>query len=217
MRKWVAAAILILSCLVLYAWAEEQSVNLAGSWILDQAKSDPFPRSQRAMNDSGVGDVSRGGGGTRGGGGGTRGGGGGGGGMSGGSGSGMGSGSGRGPSAGGPGGEPVPLIIEQNGNEIKINNGLMAESLTCDGKQREKVTPIPNSSIKIKEQTKAAFKKHKLIVENISFTPTDQGQPMQTLTKRTYSLSEDGKTMTLETSAENMMMSTIQKQIYNRQ
>jgi hypothetical protein len=40
---------------------------------------------------------------------------------------------------------------------------------------------------------------------------------MQTLTKRTYSLSEDGKTLTLETSTENTMMSTIQKQVYQKQ
>ena len=116
MRKRVAAAILILSCLAFYAWDEEQSVNLAGSWILDQAKSDPFPRSQRAVNDSGVGDVSRGGGGMRGGGGGMRGGGGGGGGMD----AGMGGGSRSGRSAGELGGGPVPLVIEQNGNEIII-------------------------------------------------------------------------------------------------
>lgn len=211
MRRLVVTAILLLSCLAFYALAADVTVNFSGTWILDQAKSDPFPRSQRAMNESGVGDVTRGGGGMRGGGGF-------GGGMPGGGmpGGGMPGGFGRG--RGGPGGGgPVPLVIEQNGSEIKIKNGFMVESLTCDGKQYEKENPIPNSDIKLKEKTKTALKKNRLVVEKVNFAPPNQGQQMQTQTKRTYSLSEDGKTLTLETTTESLMMSNIQKQVYQKQ
>jgi hypothetical protein len=212
MSKLVTTVILMLSCLAFYALAAGETVNFSGSWILNTAKSDPAPRSLRAMNESGVGDVS---------GGGMRGGGMPGGGMPGGFGGGMPGGGMGGGFGRGPGGGPVPLVIEQNGNEIKIKNGFMAENLTCDGKQYEKETPMPGSDVKLKEKTKAALKKNKLVVEKINFSPPMGGQSgvsqMQTLTKRTYSLSEDGKTLTLETSTENTMMSTIQKQVYQKQ
>jgi len=211
MSKLATTATLMLSCLAFYALAAGEAVNFSGTWVLDAAKSDAAPRSLRAMNDSPVGDVSSGG--MRGGGGRGFGGG-----MPGGFGGGM---PGGGMGGGLRGGGPVPLVIEQNGNEVKIQSGFMAESLNCDGKQYEKETPMPNSDVKLKEKTKAALKKNKLVVEKINFSPPMGGQSgvsqMQTLTKRTYSLSEDGKTLTLETSTESTMMSTIQKQVYRKQ
>ncbi len=215
MKRPAIIAILTLLCFALHAWAAGETPNFSGTWILDQANSDPFPLSRTAMNDSGIGDVSRGGGGRgggRGGGGEMRGGGGG---VD----SGMAGRGGSGSARSGTGGagEPVPLVIEQNGNEVKISSRGMVEILSCDGKQFEKVTPLPNSNIKLKEKTKSSFKKNKLVVEKINYAPTAQGMQLQTLTKRTYSLSEDGKSLTLETTIENTMSSMIQKQIYNRQ
>jgi hypothetical protein len=210
-KRLAAAVFLTLMCLAFVAQAAEEPAGFAGTWILDKDKSDPFPRSQTAVNTS-VGDVSTGGrgmgmpgGGMGGGGGFGRGGGfGGGAGVPGG-----GGGFGRG-GAGAPGaGGPVPLLIEQNGNEVKLivkmqMNGQempFIETLTCDGKQRENMVPIPNSQDKIKEKIKATLKNNKLIVERITFGPPPQN--MQTLTKRSYSISKDGKTMTLETTTSN--------------
>ncbi len=199
MKRGVLTVVLVVLCAASCAWAEDV-VNLSGNWILDQAKSDPFPISQTATDNSGV-NVRTGGGGGGGFGGGRPGGG------------GLGSGRAGAPKDRGP----VPMVIEQHGNEIRIKNGFMVEGLICDGKQRENETQIPNSDVKLKEKTKATWKKNKLVVEKISFSPPVQGQQMQTLTKRTYSLSKDGKTLTLETVTANTMSSRIQKQIYQKQ
>ena len=59
------------------------------------------------------------------------------------------------------------------------------------------------------------MKKNKLVVEKINYAPPPQ--QMQTMTKKTYTLLEDGKTMTLETIIENTMSSMIQKQVFIRQ
>jgi hypothetical protein len=222
MRKVAAAGFFTLFFLATIAQAaEEPAAGLVGTWILDEAKSDPFPLSQTAINTTGM-DVSRGGGGMGmpGGGMGMPGGGmGGGGGFPGAGAGGPGGAAGRGPGAGGP----VPLVIEQNGNEVKlivkmqVNGREMPfiEAFTCDGKQHEDMVPIPNSQDKVKQKTKATLKGNKLVVERVNYSPPPQ--QMQTLTKRTYAISKDGKTMTLETTIANTMMSMIQKQVYSRQ
>ena len=214
MKRLATAIFLTLVSFAFIAQAAEEPAGLAGTWILDIDKSDLFPRSLTASNTS-VGDVSTGG---RGGGrGGSRGGG-----MpSGDMGGGGGSGRGR---AGAPGaGGPVPLIIEQNGNEVKFTvkqlvNGQevpFIEIYTCDGKERMNVIPIPNSPDQVKEKVKSTFKKNKLILERVTIGVPPQ--KMQTLTKRTYEISKDGRTMTLETETSNIMSIMVQKQVYHRQ
>lgn len=216
MKRLGITDVLIFSFLGLCAWTAEETVDFTGNWVLDQAKSDPFPRSLRATETNLAG--GRGGGF----GGGMPGGGGFGGGAPGGGGFGAGAPGGGGfergtGGPGGPGAEPMPMIIEQHGNEVRIKNGFVVEGFIFDGKQREREYAVPNSDVKLKEKTKANIKKRKLVVEKINYSPPMQGQQMQTLTKRTHSLSEDGKTLTVETSVQNTMMSTIQKQIYKKQ
>jgi hypothetical protein len=224
MGKSAAAVFFAVLCISFIAQAAEEPAALMGKWGLDQAKSDPFPKSQTAMNTS-VGDVGRGGGGMGGMGGGMGGMRGGmpGGGFPGGMG-GPGGAGGRGASGGPPTPPNVTLTIEQNGTEIKLTTVTemggkefppYVETLNCDGKQHENLIPIPNSQDKLKEKNKATFKKNKLVIEKISSSPPPQ--QMQTLTKRNYSVSADGKTLTLETTIENTMSSMLQKQVYNRQ
>jgi hypothetical protein len=226
-----AVAFFVLLFLAFVAQAAEEPVSFAGTWMLDQAKSDPFPRSQTGnamIGDLGGGADGMDAGGTGGMGGGGMGRGGGGrsrtaGGMPGDTGSGMpeggspgrGMGRGQGPSA------LLPFVIEQNGNEVRFitktvnRNGQempSIEAFTCDGKQHEDMVQLPGSPDKLKRKTKATLKKNKLVVEQVTDYPG-----MQVLFKRTYTLSQDGKTMTQETNTANTTMSTIQKRVYNRQ
>ncbi len=225
MKRLAAFIFLPLMSIAFITQAAEEPAGLAGTWILDRDKSDLFPRSQTAANTS-VGDVSnRGRGGARGGG---RGGGapsgdiGDGGGFGGGAGS-PGGGFGRGRAGAPGGGGPAPLIIEQNGDEVKLTVKRLVndqetpfvEIFTCDGKERVNMIQIPNSPDKVKEKVKSTLKKNKLILERITFGPPPEH--MQTLTKRTYEISKDGKIMTLQTETANIMNSMIQKQVFNRQ
>jgi len=91
------------------------------------------------------------------------------------------------------------------------------ETFVCDGKQHEEMVNSLGSPDKTKQTTKATLKKDKFVVERINFSPAGANGSMQTLTKRTYALSKDGKTMTLETATQNTFMSNILKQVYNRQ
>jgi hypothetical protein len=128
---------------------------------------------------------------------------------------------------GGPGAfTPPPLTIEQNGDEVKLITKMQVngkemppfiETFVCDGKQHEEMVNYLGSPDKTKQTTKATLKKDKFVVERVNFSPPSANGSMQTLTKRTYALSKDGKTMTLETAIQNTMMSNIQKQVYNRQ
>ncbi len=217
--KRVAAAVFFAVIFLAFIAQAADELGLSGTWILDKDKSDPFPRSLMAGNASGVGDVSMGGRGMGGMGGGM-------GGMGGGMG-GMGGGArGRG-GMGGPGAfTPPPLTIEQNGNEVKLITKMQVngkdmppftETFVCDGKQHEEVVATPGSPDKGKQTTKATLKKDKFVVERVNYSPPSANGSMQTLTKRTYTLSKDGKTMTLETTTQSTFMSNIQKQVYNRQ
>ena len=221
MKKVVAALFLAVLFLAFSAQAADELAGLSGTWILDKEKSDAFPRSLTAGNVGMVGDVGMGGRGGMGGTGGDMGGG-----FPGGGFPGRGGAAGRG-SMGGPGAfTPPPLTIEQNGNEVKLITKMQVngkemppfiETFVCDGKQHEEMVPIQGSQDKLPQKTKATLKKDKLVVERIDFSPPSANGSMQTLTKRTYTLSKDGKTMTLETAIQNTMMSNIQKQVYNRQ
>jgi hypothetical protein len=218
MKKVVAAVFLAVLFLAFSAQAADELAGLSGTWILDKEKSDAFPRSLTAGNASGVGDVGmgRGGMGRGGGGGGFPGG------------EFPGGGGARGRSGmGGPGAfTPPPLTIEQNGDEVKLITKMQVngkemppfiETFVCDGKQHEEMVNYLGSPDKTKQTTKATLKKDKFVVERVNFSPPSANGSMQTLTKRTYALSKDGKTMTLETAIQNTMMSNIQKQVYNRQ
>jgi hypothetical protein len=218
MKKVVAAVFLAVLFLAFSAQAADELAGLSGTWILDKEKSDAFPRSLTAGNASGVGDVGmgRGGMGRGGGGGGFPGG------------EFPGGGGARGRSGmGGPGAfTPPPLTIEQNGDEVKLITKMQVngkemppfiETFVCDGKQHEEMVNYLGSPDKTKQTTKATLKKDKFVVERINFSPAGANGSMQTLTKRTYALSKDGKTMTLETATQNTFMSNILKQVYNRQ
>ena len=200
MKRLAIAIVLFFFVNALYCWAaEEPTVNFTGNWILDQSKSDPFP-----------GGMMGGPGGMMGGGGG----------MMGGPPGGMMGGppGGRGGMGGGSRGTgPIPMVMEQHGNEVRVKNGFLIEAFICDGKQHEKENAIPGSDVKTKEKTKATLKKNKLLVESTTIgQPTSNGS-MHTLRKRTYTLSEDGNTLTVETKTESIMMSTTQKQVYTKQ
>ncbi len=61
MKKLVATAIVILSCIALAAWAAEQTPGLTGTWIYDSEKSEPL-HPVMAMGGMGGGMGGMGGG-----------------------------------------------------------------------------------------------------------------------------------------------------------
>lgn len=208
-------------CMYLNTWAAEEPGSFSGTWILDSKKSDAFPRPIMDMG-SPVGDVSRGGGfgGGMGGGMPPGGGMGGPGGGMGGPGGGMpgGAGGGRGPQA--PQ-QPVPVVIQQTESEMHITSTMkgmdgkeipIIENYKLDGKELVEMVPVPNSADKFKKTTKATLKKNKFQVRIATSTPQGLSE-----TNKEYSLSKDGKTLTLEISTSMSMFRSIQKLVYNKQ
>ena len=226
MKKVAAAVFFAVLCLAFVIQAADEPSGLAGTWILDKDKSDAAPRDLIAR-DTSMASPGRGGG--RGGMGGGMGG------MGGGMGGpGMGGGRGGRGGMGGPGAfTPPPLTIEQNGNEVKLITKMQMngkelpptiETFVCDGKQHEEMVPsFPGSATNVQQKTKATLKKDKFVVERINFGETGASGATEILTKRTYTLSKDGKSLTLETSRQSASssgfgnISSIQKQVYNRQ
>jgi hypothetical protein len=206
-------------------WAADEPANFSGTWAIDDAKSDAVAKPILGPGNSGVGDVSMGGGGF----GGGMGGGGFGGGMGGG---GFGGGMGGPGGKGGPGGagktpppqNPSPLVIEQTDTEMKITSTMkgmdgkdmpMAESYKFDDKDLVEMVSAPFSKEQVKKTTKTKLKKNKFQVRII----TMNAPPMQGSTelKKEYTLSKDGKTLTLEVLSEMGFGRTIQKLVYNKQ
>jgi hypothetical protein len=213
-------------CLTFYASAADDAVNFSGTWVLDSKESDPFPRPVMSLGA----EPGRGGGGMPGGPGG-------GGGMPGGPGGGGGFGSG-----GVPGGkpsqpsEPPPLVIKQTESEIEIastTKGMggkdfpLTENFKLDGKDMEDMVPVVGSQTPVKRITQVSLKKNKLQVKQKTKNPAGDNE-----TKKEYSLSKDGKQLTLFTKSTMVMpaprmpnmapmpatvMQTEQKQIYNKQ
>jgi hypothetical protein len=221
MKRLVTIVGISVLCLCLNILAADEPVSLAGTWIIDNAKSDAVARMVMGPGNSGVGDVSMGGGGFGGGFGGGMGGGGFGGGMG-----------GPGGGMGGPGGagkkpqappNPSPLIIEQTESAMKItsmmkgmdgNDAPIIEDYKLDGKKLEEMVQAPFSTEKVKKTTKANVKKNKFRVDIV--TAGVPPQP-QTALKKEYELSKDGKTLTLEVTNDMGMFLSIQKLVYNKQ
>jgi hypothetical protein len=229
MKRWAAfigMSVLILGLSVL---AADQPVSLSGTWILDSKKSDPAPRpimnlGAPGFNTGGMGGGMPGGG-MPGGGmdGGMPGGGMGGGMPGGGMGGGM-PGGGRGPGAAQSPEGNAPLVIDQTANEIKISRSVImngkeapiVESYALDGKEIVETLPVPNTQESVKRTTKAILKKNKFEVHTV--IPNPQGKYE---TKKEYSLSKDGKVLTVKTSTRRQMgmnvFDTVQRQIYDKQ
>jgi hypothetical protein len=226
MKRLAAIVGFSIFCLWMNVWAADEPVSFSGTYIIDNAKSDAVARMVMGPGNSGVGDVSRGGGGFGGGFGGGMPGGGFGGGMPGGGmpGGGMGgpggAGAGKGPQA--PQ-NPSPLTIEQTESEMKITSIMkgmdgkeapIIENYTLDEKKLEEMVQAPFSTEKVKKTTKAKLKKNKFRVDIV--TAGVPPQP-QTSLKKEYELSKDGKTLTLEVSNDMGMFQSIQKLVYNKQ
>jgi hypothetical protein len=216
-------------CLTFYAFAADDAVNFSGTWVLDSKESDPFPRPVMSLGaEPGRGGMGGGMGGPGGGGG------------FGGPGGGGGFG---GPGGGGrgPGGQPVqpseppPLVIKQTESEIEIANTMkmggkdfpVVEKFKLDGKDVEDMAPVMGSQTPVKRITQVSLKKNKLQVKQKTKNPAGDNE-----TKKEYSLSKDGRQLTLFTKTTTVIpapvmpnvgpmaatvMQTEQKQIYNKQ
>lgn len=215
-------------CLTFYASAADDPVNFSGTWVLDSKESDPFPRPVMSLGaEPGRGGMGGGMGGPPGGG------------MGGPGGGGFG-----GPGGGGrgPGGqpsqpsEPPPLVIKQTESEIEIastTKGMggkdfpIIENFKLDGKDKEDMVPVMGSQNTVKRITQVSLKKNKLQVKQKTKNPAGDNE-----TKKEYSLSKDGKQLTLFTKTTTVIpapvmpnvgpmaatvMQTEQKQIYNKQ
>jgi hypothetical protein len=205
--------------------AADQPSDFSGKWIPDLKKSDLKAKSIMAPGNSGVSDPSRGGG--MGGGGPMPGGGGP---MMGGGGPMMGGG-GPMPGGGGFGGPQgkqqapstlPPLTIEQTPTTMKLStvmvfNGTegppLVENFALDRKE-DLVEKVPNMFTKQEEKkrTKISLKKNKFQVRAIT-----EGQRGNTETKRTFELSNDGKTLTMEMLNDMGFSQTLQKIVYNKE
>jgi hypothetical protein len=222
MKRFTAVVSLALLCLVLNTWAAEQNADFSGTWILDSQNSDAAPIPVRDLGA----DVAGGKGGMGGGGFGGMGGGGFGG-MGGGGFGGMGGGMG-GPGFGRKGPapkiEPAPLVIQQTDKEFRITSGMIVdgkENLTeevykLDGEEKVQNVPIKDSDDFIKYSTKVELNKDKFKIRSKKELPGTKDE-----VKKEYSLSKDGKVLTVKTKTTNqtghMVMQTEQKQVYNKQ
>lgn len=217
MKQSILLACLVVLSFAFSGYAANASVDFSGEWLLDDQKSDPMPIPIRDLGAPGPG----GGGGMMGGGGGMMGGGG-----------GMMGGGGGFPGGGFPGGgfpgakppadnKPVPMVIRQSGTDIQItttvNGQPIIETYSYNGKEVvESVPPAPNSQDPGKKKTKATLKKNSLsIQQNTQYSQTENGF------KKDYSLSSDGKTLTVKIKTTNrfgmMVNQTQQKLVYNKQ
>ena len=219
MEKTTLIIGIIVLCLSSGPWAAGQDADFSGTWILDAKNSDPFPRP--IMNLSAPTNVEMGGGfGGMGGMGGGM--------PPGGMGGGMPGGGmpGAGPGGKGPQAPPEygPLVIKQSSGDIQISTTMsmngkempLAEAYKLDGNEVVEKVPAPNSPDGLKKTTKVTLKKNKLQVRVAVFNPQGKNE-----TRKDYSLSKDGKTMTLHTKTTSsmgmMVFQTEQKQIFTRQ
>lgn len=193
------------------ALAADEPANFSGTWIQNMKESDPAPVPIR--NLGAPTNVERMGGGFPGGMGG-------GGGFPGGMGGGL-----PGSKPNQPPAEPAPLVIEQTENEIQIKStakGMggadtpITESHKLDGKDLVEMVPYPNSPDPVKRTTKVSLKKNKLQIKQTTATPQGDNE-----IKKDYSLSKDGKKLTLNVKTTMgmglMVMQTEQKMVYYRQ
>ena len=200
---------------ILGASAADQPVSFSGTWMLNDKKSDPFPHpvvfagSSLDMSGGDIGADRSSRGGTP-------------------SGMDMGGGmptGGRGMQMpGGMGAQaPVktpPLVIQQSETEMEISritnaNGKeipIIDKYKTDGSENVSMVPVPNSPNPVKVVTRATLNKNKFVV--IMASSTSQGKNE---VKREYSLSKDGKTLTLNTTNTGPKGQLVQKQVYQKQ
>jgi hypothetical protein len=125
---------------------------------------------------------------------------------------------------GGGGAQPsqqtAPLVIQQTENEMHISNTVkgmdgkdipMAEHYKLDGKEVVAMVPVPNSPNQVKITTKATSKKSKLQIRQTTISPQGNSE-----SKKEYTMSKDGKTLTLEIMTTMLTFQSIQKLVYNR-
>jgi hypothetical protein len=210
MKQLTAIICFSVLCLAFSASAAEDPAGFSGTWIQDMKESDATPHP---IMDLGAPTNVEGG-------------------MGGGFPGGMGGGFPGGMGGGFPGGkpgqpaaEPAPLVIQQTESEIQIKNMVkgmggadtpIVESYKLDGKELVEMVPAPNSPKPLKRTTKVSLKKNKFQVKQTTATPQGDNE-----IKRDYSLSKDGKKLTLNIKTTIGMglvvMQTVQKLVYNRQ
>ncbi len=113
----------------------------------------------------------------------------------------------------------VPLIIDQNATQIRIMNALRVngnnvtntESYNLDGKKYEK-TIQANSGAEFKREIKASLKKNRITIEVVNSNP--QGRLFRTT--REFSLSKDGRTLTVKMSAQSQYFLSSQEMVYDK-
>jgi hypothetical protein len=224
MKRISAVVAFAFSCLCLNAWAADEPVSFSGTWVLDSAKSDPFPQPLLNLGTP-VNAESPGGmrGGAPGGampGGGMRGG------IPGGGMPGGFPGGGRGTGREGGGAptfqNPAILTIQQAGDEIQISSTtknsdgkeipLLMERHKLDGQEAVEMLTVPNSANQVKRTIKATLKKKRFQIVLKTFYPQGTSE-----IKREYSLSNDGKILRLDISTSRVTFQTLQKLIYDKQ
>ncbi len=221
MKRLISILLFSLLCPILYTWAAEQPVNLAGTWILDAKKSDPFPQPLRNLGAPQMGGSSRGeemDGGGRGStpagkdtGGGMPGGG-----MDGSIPGGM-PRSGRGPQ---PTAQNAPMVIEQNETELRIlrigsvmgKETPVLERYPLDGAEHAHMTQLSGVPEPVKVVTIAKLKKNSLLVRITIYNPKNK-----TDAKKEFVLSKDCKTLTVKSQTTTPTSVMVQDQVYHRQ
>jgi hypothetical protein len=199
---------------ILCASAADQPVSFSGTWNLDSKESEPFlhpvvgltgglelSRGNITGDSADAGTLKSrdmGGGGMQ-------------------SGGGMGM-------AGGRGAQAIavtpPLVIRQSetGIEIsritKVNDKEVSvfDKYKVDGREDVLMVQVPNTPNPVKVTTKATLKKGKFVINMINHHPNGKIEM-----KREYSLSKDGKTLTLNTTNTTMKGQLVQKQVYHKQ
>ena len=114
----------------------------------------------------------------------------------------------------------VPLVLTRTGTELQVVNALRIkgmsvpnkESYTLDGKKHED-TVKGNAGSGVKREIKASLKKNRIKIEIVNTYP-DGGKFRTT---REFSLSGDGKTLTVEASSQTPHLLSSQKMVYDRQ
>ena len=220
MKQLAAITCIVLFCTALGFSAADDSANFSGTWVLDSKKSDPKP-----IPITNLGAPGNAGGGMGGGMGGMGGGMGGMGGGMGGMGGGMGGMGGGFPGAKSKPPEantpPPPLVIQQTGNTIQISGpsafGAPAvQNFDLDKKENVEMIQVPNSDKPSEKKTKVSLKKNKLQIQEV----TSSAQSKNDI-KKEYSLSDDGKDLTVKTKTTfqmgMMVTQTEQKQVYHKQ
>jgi hypothetical protein len=113
-----------------------------------------------------------------------------------------------------------PLIIEQTESEVRIKRTMFENgkqtpvivSYKFSEQERVEMIPVPNSPNPVKVVTKLSWKRDKFQVRTTAHLPKGKNEM-----RRKYSISKDGKVLTVETSNVTSMGEMVQKQVYSKQ